>query len=141
MSGAQRPSVWRYLLTHRYENDASLTALRAFHTAELPFISGNLQTLSTGTAYSPSSAETVLANEMMDYYWARFAATGDPNGSGAPAQWLPYDAGENMLQLDDMVVNMAGGYRNAQCDFCRRCPSFTKGRQKCVAFGGELSAR
>jgi para-nitrobenzyl esterase len=26
--GAQRPAAWRYLFTHRYENDASLNALR-----------------------------------------------------------------------------------------------------------------
>jgi para-nitrobenzyl esterase len=121
VSGAQRPPVWRYLFTHRYENDAFLNTMRAFHTAELSFVSGNLQTPSIGTTYSPSSAETALANEMMDY-WARFAATGDPNGSSAPAQWLPYDAGENMLQLDDMVVNMTGGYRNAQCDFLSTLP-------------------
>jgi para-nitrobenzyl esterase len=121
VSGALRQPVWRYLFTHRYESNASLNALRAFHSAELAFVSGNLQTVSTGTPYSPSSAETALANQMMDY-WARFAATGDPNGSGAPAQWLPYDAGENMLQLDDMVVNMAGGYRNPQCDFLSTLP-------------------
>jgi para-nitrobenzyl esterase len=115
VSGVQRPHVWRYLFTHRYENDAFLNSMRAFHTAELSFVSGNLQTLPTGTPYSPSSAEATLANEMMDY-WARFAATGDPNGAGA-AQWLPYDAGENILQLDDSIVTLAGGYRNQQCDF------------------------
>jgi carboxylesterase type B len=78
--GAHRPRVWRYLFTHRHENDAFLNTWRAFHSAELAFVSGNLQTLSTGTLYSPSSAETALANEMMDY-WARFAATGDENAS------------------------------------------------------------
>jgi para-nitrobenzyl esterase len=71
--------------------------------------------LTTGLSYSPSSAETALANELMDY-WARFAATGDPNGSGA-VQWLPYDAGESILHLDDSIVTLASGYRNAQCDF------------------------
>ena len=61
--GAHRPRVWRYLFTHRHENDAFLNTWRAFHSAELAFVSGNLQTLSTGTLYSPSSAETALANE------------------------------------------------------------------------------
>ena len=70
--------------------------------------------------YMSISAETALANEMMDY-WARFAATGDPNGSGA-AQWVSYDAGENILQLDDSIVTLAGGYRNAQCDFLSTLP-------------------
>ena len=121
VSGGQRPSVWRYLFTHGYENDAFLRTLGAFHAAELPFVSGNLQTLSTAGPYSPSSAETALANEIMDY-WARFAATGDPNGSGA-AQWLPYDATENILQLDDSIGTLAGGYRNPQCDFLSTLPT------------------
>ena len=123
MRGAQRPRVWRYLFTHRHENDAFLNTWRAFHSAELAFVSGNLQTLSTGTLYSPSSAETALANEMMDY-WARFAATGDPNGSGA-APWLACDAGENILQLDNSIVNLAGGYRNPQRDFLSTLPTIS----------------
>ena len=120
VSGAQRPSVWRYLFTHTYENDASLVAVRAFHVAELPFVSGNLETGALVNPYSPSGAEITLSNEMMDY-WARFAATGDPNGAGA-TQWLPYDAAENILQLDDRIVALAGGYRNPQCDFLSTLP-------------------
>jgi para-nitrobenzyl esterase len=120
VSGSGRPPVWRYLFTHSYENDASLNAMRAFHAAELPFISGNLERGVLVDPYSPSDAETALSNEMMDY-WARFASTGDPNGAGAP-QWFPYDADENILQLDDNTVNLAGGYRNAQCDFLSTLP-------------------
>jgi para-nitrobenzyl esterase len=118
--GAARPSVWRYLFTHAYVNDPGLKPLGAFHSAELAFVSGNLQTLSTGTPYSPSAAETALAEQMMNY-WARFAATGDPNGSGA-VQWLAYDGAETILQLDDSIVNLAGGYRNAQCNFLSTLP-------------------
>ena len=114
-SGAQRPAVWRYLFTHHFENDTSLSPLGAFHSAELSFVTGNLSTLTTNSPYSPSSAETALANELMNY-WARFAATGDPNGPGAVA-WLPYDADENILQLDDSIVTLTGGYKNTQCDF------------------------
>jgi para-nitrobenzyl esterase len=121
VSGAERPPVWRYLFTHRYENDSLHNTARAFHSAELPFIFGNLQTLTTNTSYLLSSAEIALSNEMMDY-WARFAATGDPNGAGA-IQWLPYDADENILQLDNNIVNLAGGYRNPQCDFLSTLPT------------------
>jgi hypothetical protein len=42
--------------------------------------------------------------------------------SGA-VQWLPYDAGENILQLDNDIVSLAGGYRNAQCDFLSTLPT------------------
>jgi len=121
VSGDARPAVWRYLFTHRYENDSFHNAARAFHSAELPFIFGNLQTLTTEMPYSPSNAEIALADDMMGY-WARFAATGDPNGTGA-VQWLPYDAADNILQLDNDIVNMAGGYRNPQCDFISTLPT------------------
>ena len=120
-SGAQRPPVWRYLFTHRYENDAFLNAARAFHGAELPFLFGNLETGSVVNPYSPSDAEIALSNEMMGY-WVQLAATGDPNGLST-VPWLPYDvASENILQLDDNTVTLAGGYRNAQCDFLYTLP-------------------
>ena len=123
-SGDGRPKVWRYLFTHRYENpapqDQSITDARAFHGAETFFVTGNFQSLWTSVPYTPSSAETALANEMMDY-WARFAATGDPNGSGAQ-QWLAYDASDNIQQLDDNITTLTGGYENAQCDFLDTMP-------------------
>jgi para-nitrobenzyl esterase len=121
VSGAQRPSVWRYLITHTYENNYGLSLERAYHTAEVPFVSGSLQQNGIVVSYSPTNAEIALSNEIMDY-WARFAATGDPNGSGAP-RWYPYDAGDNILQLDDNTVTLAGGYRNAQCDFLSTLPT------------------
>lgn len=122
VAGAQKPAVWRYLFTHRYENDGFLNSLRAFHTAELYFVTGNFRVVYyTEVPYTPTAAEITLSNEMMDY-WARFAATGNPNGGGA-TQWLPYDPGtENILQLDDTISNLPGGYRNGQCDYLSTVP-------------------
>jgi len=123
VAGAQRPKVWRYLFTHRFETDAGLNALRAFHTAELNFVSGNFDFVSyNAVPYTPSMAEVALSNEMMDY-WARFAKAGDPNdATGAATRWLPYDAAENILLLDDTISNLPGGYRNTQCDFLATLP-------------------
>ncbi len=117
-TGANRPPVWRYLYTHRFENDASLAAFRAFHRAELFFVFGNLNVING--AYTPTTAEVAFAEQMMGY-WTRFAATGDPNGSGA-TQWLRYDpTTDTMMQLDDtsMVIN---GYHNTQCDYFATLP-------------------
>jgi para-nitrobenzyl esterase len=120
-AGTQKPGVWRYLFTHRYENDASLMSRRAFHTAEIYFVSGNFHKVYyTEVLYTPTAAETTLSNEMMDY-WARFAATGDPNGAGATT-WLRYDANENILRLDNTIANLPGGYRNTPCDFLATVP-------------------
>jgi para-nitrobenzyl esterase len=118
-AGVQRPNVWRYLYAHRYENDQNLNALRAFHTAELFFIFGNLSNIS-GTLYTPSAAELTFSQDMMGY-WTRFAATGDPNGAGA-TQWLPYDAAnEHMLQLDETFTPI-DGYHTPQCNYLSTLP-------------------
>jgi len=120
-SGAQRPRVWRYLYTHRYENDAVLNKARAFHGAELFFLFGSFQSVGISGPYTPSDAEIALSNDMMGY-WVRLAATGDPNGAGA-TPWLTYDvASENILELDDNIVTLTGGYRNAQCDLLYSLP-------------------
>ncbi len=118
-TGKSRPPVWRYFYIHRFENDPILNAFRAFHTAELYFVFGNLQGINS--AYTPTTAEVAFAQQMMGY-WTRFADTGDPNGSGA-TQWLRYDpTTDTMLQLDDMqtVIN---GYHNTQCDYFSTLPS------------------
>lgn len=122
-SGAQRPLVWRYLFTHRYENDAYLNSLRAFHTAELNFVAGNFQEVYyTAVPYTPAPDEITLSNEIIGY-WTRFAATGDPNGAGAVA-WLPYDAtNESIMQLDNPIGPLPGtGYRNPECDLLSTLP-------------------
>lgn len=116
-AGANRPPVWRYLYIHRYENDPTLNALRAFHTADVPFVFGTPQFI-FGGPYTPSSAEVAFAGQMMGY-WSRFTKTGDPNGSGA-AQWPRYDASSDaMLQLDDTPATLIviNGYHNTQCDY------------------------
>jgi len=117
--GAQRPPVWRYLYTHRFENGSFLAPYRAFHTAELFFIFGNFSNIA-GSEYFPSSAETDFSQAMMGY-WTRFAATGDPNGVGA-TQWLPYDAAnEHMLQLDETFAPI-DGYHTPQCNYLSTLP-------------------
>jgi len=84
-------------------------------------VTGSLQSLGTSMTYSPSSAELALSESMMGY-WSQFAATGDPNGSGAP-QWTPYDESSgDILQLDDTIASMPGGYRIAQMKFLSTLP-------------------
>jgi len=123
-AGANRKPVWRYFYTHRFENNAGLNALRAFHTAELYFVFGNFSSIHPAFAgtdnYMPTSAEVTFTSDMMDY-WTRFAATGDPNGAGATA-WPAYDPStDSMLQLDDTPVEI-NGYHNPQCDYLSTLP-------------------
>jgi para-nitrobenzyl esterase len=118
-AGTHRARVWRYLFTHRFENDASLNVLRAFHTAELYFVFGNLQNV-LNSAYTPSAAEVELSELMMEY-WARFAAYGDPNGPGQ-THWPRYNGRhEGILDLD-VMPKAATGYHISQCEFLSTLP-------------------
>jgi para-nitrobenzyl esterase len=104
-----RQPVWRYLFTHRVENNPDLNIQRAFHTEELYFVFGHPEQLDT-----PSLDEIQLSNRLMDY-WSRFAASGDPNGHGNP-HWPRYGRGDRILQIDEPPVPITG-YHNPQCDF------------------------
>ena len=137
-TGAGRPAVWRYLYVHRYENDATLNLYRAFHTAELFFVFGNIHPPSPD-GYTPTAAEVTFAGQVMGY-WTRFAATGNPNGAGA-VQWPAYDATTDaMVQLDDtsMTIN---GYHNPQCDYLATLPYSPPSAGPSIAAQVRLSSR
>ena len=59
--------------------------LGAFHAAELGFL---FPPRNPGS-FAHTPAEAALSDQMIGY-WSKFAAAGDPNGSGAPA-WPHYD--------------------------------------------------
>jgi para-nitrobenzyl esterase len=114
-AGTTRKPVWRYIYTHRYENDFSLNGLRACHTCDLYFLFGNFNPVGPIPNYMPTPAELTFSQSMMGY-WTRFAATGDPNGGGAVA-WPQYDAStEGILQLDDTFAPV-NGYHVPQCTY------------------------
>jgi para-nitrobenzyl esterase len=104
--------VYRYHFTHALENGgAVLKEVGAFHALELTFVFLKLG----ASGYSPSAGELALA-DAIGGYWSRLAASGDPNGGGAPA-WPRYDAASDpYLQLDTTIVAGAG-VRTKQCDF------------------------
>jgi para-nitrobenzyl esterase len=117
--GTNGKPVWRYVYTHTFENDLNLMPFRAYHGAERPFVFGD-PSFAGGAPGSHTStpAELTLSRQMMGY-WSRFAATGDPNGSGATV-WPRYDATTDpMLQIDDTSTEISGSnsYRKLQCDF------------------------
>jgi len=113
--------IWRYLFTHRFENDSVLNEYRAFHAAESYFVFGNLQNV-LGSPYAPTAAEVKLSESPMEY-WARFAANGNPNG---PHQVdSPHYDGkrELILELDDMPKPLER-YHVPQCDYLSTLPQF-----------------
>jgi hypothetical protein len=84
----------------------------AVHGVELVFLFDNFGTV------VPTAADLALSDAMAGY-WTRFAATGNPNGSGAP-EWPRYDAvSDNYLRVDEPPLSRAG-IQSAQCDFWDR---------------------
>ena len=82
-----------------------------FHSSEVPFV--------FGTAYAgffPLAADDLPLSAAMMGYWTRFAATGDPNGGGAPAWPLYAPAGDQNIVLD-VPVSQGSGLKQAKCDF------------------------
>ncbi len=85
--------------------------LGAYHGAEIAYVFDNLavETWVPRQPYDQELAETMSAA------WARFAATGDPNGGGLPT-WPTYHSGEEgFLNLGD-PVRAGAGVRKDSCD-------------------------
>ncbi|MEO7965239.1 MAG: carboxylesterase family protein [Gemmatimonadaceae bacterium] len=94
MQKAGRPT-YRYYFTRVMPGGEKLGA---YHASEIGYVFGvKLPWLPT------SPADDRLSATMMGY-WTRFAATGNPNGAGAPA-WPAYDgASDPYLELGDVVA-------------------------------------
>jgi para-nitrobenzyl esterase len=67
--------------------------------------------------FMPNDSEKALSDAMIGYL-TRFAATGDPNGAGAPA-WPAYDPVEDTHLVFDDTITLGRKLREPQCDFWR----------------------
>jgi para-nitrobenzyl esterase len=76
--------------------------LAAAHSTELQYVFGMVPTLHTVPPFTV--AQSALSADMMSY-WARFAATGDPNGGGAP-YWPRFDPVRQQIQ--ELVPSSTG---------------------------------
>jgi para-nitrobenzyl esterase len=90
--------VWQYWFTRVYPGAESLGA---YHAMEITYAFGVVDTL------LPRTSTDVALSKAMVTYWTRFAATGDPNGGGAPVWPAHTTAGEEYLELGDRIVPRA----------------------------------
>jgi para-nitrobenzyl esterase len=84
--------------------------LGAFHGAEVPYA---FDSLAKETWIHRNEVDERLADAMVGY-WVRFAATGDPNGDGAPA-WPVYNAETREHIIFDDRIETASGVRDERC--------------------------
>jgi para-nitrobenzyl esterase len=109
---ADVPGVYLYEFTR-----APLPLLMgAFHAVELPYVFGTTDLFAWLGVIR--QVDTDLSATIRGY-WTRFAATGDPNGGGAPV-WPKYDeASDSHLRLGETIGSASGLYKDA-CDFAER---------------------
>ena len=86
----------------------------ATHSEELPFVFGSLEQPSFIKHPAPDAIDRQLSALMMRT-WARFAATGDPNGGGLP-RWPAYDPATNPYLDFGTQIRAGHAYRKVQLD-------------------------
>jgi para-nitrobenzyl esterase len=92
--------------------------LGAFHGAEIPFVFGTFARVYHEAAPAVEDTDRALSEAMMGY-WIRFAATGNPNGEGAPA-WPRYEPRSGVwLELGDEIQSRSH-VASEICDFFDR---------------------
>ena len=101
------PGVFRYFFSY------PANALNgAVHGVELPFVFGTLTNI---VGYTPDPTARALSEEM-NASWARFAATGDPNGAGL-VSWPLYDPARDRTLVWDASPVSVDGVRMPNCNF------------------------
>jgi carboxylesterase type B len=83
--------------------------LGASHGSELAFVFGSSPQFATDTGQATVS-------KLMERYWTRFAATGDPNG-GADLMWPPFTATSDQRMQFTLQPSVVTGFREAECNF------------------------
>ena len=98
--------TWRYVYTHVFAGSTAIYG--AFHGADIAFVFGP-----TATA---TAAEADLSRQIQRQ-WARFAATGSPNGDVDP-MWPQRLANDDVaIEFDDIARGLIRDYRKPYCDF------------------------
>ena len=113
-AGAEAATAATYL--YEFTRVPFHNPLGAFHAVELPYVFGTAD-LFAGLGIVRQADRDLSATIMG--YWTRFAATGDPNGEGAPT-WPKYEETSDLhLELGRTIGSGSGLYEEA-CDLADR---------------------
>lgn len=82
--------------------------LRATHGAEIAYIFGTLPV--------DTPPEDVALGQLMQGYWARHAATGEPNGAGAP-DWPAFQRDADVRLNFNLTPSLVTDFRRTVCEF------------------------
>jgi para-nitrobenzyl esterase len=119
LHGDDRPPVWKYVFANRLDNNATLSALGAYHTQEVSFVTGYLASF-RGIAYTPTEGEVALSAAMQGD-WTRFAASGDPNPPHG-IEWHRYSPGREWYRRFDETIASGARWHSELCDVWDEAP-------------------
>lgn len=107
--------AYLYLFNHAPQ-DPRIQQLGVFHGLDIMYVFGNLDEVGMEGV---GETDYALSESMMKY-WTAFAASGDPNGSGAPVPWPAYaaDAAE-FIELGE-VINVSANLFQEAYDLMRK---------------------
>jgi para-nitrobenzyl esterase len=83
--------------------------LGASHGSELSFVFGASPQFATDTA-------SANVSKLMERYWTRFAASGDPNG-GSDLAWPKFTAASNQRMQFTLMPSVVSNFRATECTF------------------------
>jgi para-nitrobenzyl esterase len=105
--GRSKAFLYHFTCVPPYANPRKLGA---YHSAEIPYVFNNTSGFNGVVDKDKALARTMSA------CWARFAATGDPNGEGLPA-WPAYDTKtDEHLEFNDEEIKVGSGLHKKACD-------------------------
>jgi para-nitrobenzyl esterase len=91
-------AVWAYYYTYVSAYEPIPT-----HTAEIPFVFGNLINNPVIDSVTPPTKQDRVFSQAVMAYWTNFAKTGNPNGASL-ATWPPYGSGgADFLELGNVI--------------------------------------
>src|SRR5437762_127260 len=116
-----------YIYLFSYVSPAMQGRMRfgAGHGSEIPYVFNNLRARNGATVDPKDEAVA----KMMNAYWANFAKTGDPNGSGLP-KWPQYESGKGEIfdiKLDGSAISEPDP-RKARLDVIEKAAKAAKSR-------------
>ncbi len=122
---AQDEPVFRFWFDHVPENAGPLARSRgAYHGADLPFLFDSIEFQGRLGRYVAGPADRAVI-ALLQRTWARFAATGDPNGAEPPGDpagpdplaWPVYELTREPALRIASPPSIVERVRGAECDF------------------------